>query len=145
MAHMVFCVRYKKEMEGLDEPPFDSEFGQKIYKNVSKAAWDEWVNRQKMLLERVSPPALAAAGAAVSRRADGRVFLRLRLGHAVAVRSAGGVTQLDGEKWPAPEGEFRIFLYNSGGSEVDCQMVDADYGGSPIPGVFPASSKVAFS
>jgi Fe-S cluster biosynthesis and repair protein YggX len=37
MAHMVFCVRNKKEMEGLDEPPFDSEFGQKIYKNVSKA------------------------------------------------------------------------------------------------------------
>ena len=29
MAHMVFCMRYKKEMEGLDEPPFDSEFGQK--------------------------------------------------------------------------------------------------------------------
>jgi Fe-S cluster biosynthesis and repair protein YggX len=50
MAHTVFCVRYKKEMEGLDEPPFDSEFGQKIYKNVSKAAWSEWVDRQKMLL-----------------------------------------------------------------------------------------------
>jgi Fe-S cluster biosynthesis and repair protein YggX len=50
MAHMVFCVRNKKEMEGLDEPPFDSEFGQKIYKNVSKAAWGEWVDRQKMLL-----------------------------------------------------------------------------------------------
>ena len=30
MAHMVFCVRNKKEMEGLEEPPFDSEFGQKI-------------------------------------------------------------------------------------------------------------------
>ena len=50
MAHMVFCVRNKKEMEGLEEPPFDSEFGQKIYKNVSKAAWGEWVERQKMLL-----------------------------------------------------------------------------------------------
>ena len=50
MAHMVFCVRNKREMEGLDEPPFDSEFGQKIYKNVSKAAWAEWVDRQKMLL-----------------------------------------------------------------------------------------------
>ena len=36
--------------EHLDEPPFDSEFGQKIYKNVSKAAWDEWLGRQKMLL-----------------------------------------------------------------------------------------------
>ena len=42
MAHMVFCVRNKQEMEGLDEPPFDSEFGQKIYKNVSKQAWAEW-------------------------------------------------------------------------------------------------------
>jgi Fe-S cluster biosynthesis and repair protein YggX len=50
MAHMVFCVRNKKEMEGLAEPPFDSEFGQKIFKNVSKAAWGEWVDRQKMLL-----------------------------------------------------------------------------------------------
>jgi Fe-S cluster biosynthesis and repair protein YggX len=50
MAHTVFCVRNKKEMEGLDEPPFDSEFGQKIFKNVSKAAWAEWVERQKMLL-----------------------------------------------------------------------------------------------
>ena len=50
MAHMVFCVRNKKEMEGLEEPPFDSEFGQKIFKNVSQAAWNEWVERQKMLL-----------------------------------------------------------------------------------------------
>ncbi len=50
MAHMVFCVRNKKEMEGLDEPPFDSEFGQKIYKSVSKQAWAEWAERQKMLL-----------------------------------------------------------------------------------------------
>jgi Fe-S cluster biosynthesis and repair protein YggX len=50
MAHTVFCVRYKKEMEGLEEPPFDSEFGQKIFKNVSQTAWNEWVDRQKMLL-----------------------------------------------------------------------------------------------
>jgi Fe-S cluster biosynthesis and repair protein YggX len=50
MAHMVFCTKYKQEMEGLDEPPFDSDFGQKIYKNVSKKAWGEWVERQKMLL-----------------------------------------------------------------------------------------------
>ena len=36
MAHMVFCTKYKAEMEGLDEPPFDTDFGQKIYKNVPK-------------------------------------------------------------------------------------------------------------
>jgi Fe-S cluster biosynthesis and repair protein YggX len=50
MAHMVFDTRFKTEMEGLDEPPFDSDFGQKIYKNVSKKSWSEWVERQKMLL-----------------------------------------------------------------------------------------------
>ena len=50
MAHMVFCIRNQREMEGLEEPPFDSELGQKIYKNVSKAAWGEWIERQKILL-----------------------------------------------------------------------------------------------
>ncbi len=47
---MVFDTRFKAEMEGLDEPPFDSDFGQKIFKNVSKKSWGEWVERQKMLL-----------------------------------------------------------------------------------------------
>jgi Fe-S cluster biosynthesis and repair protein YggX len=50
MPHMVFCSRFKQEMEGLDEPPFDSDFGHKVYNNVSKKAWGEWVERQKMLL-----------------------------------------------------------------------------------------------
>lgn len=50
MAHMVFCAKYKQEMEGLDEAPFDSDFGHKIYNTVSKKAWDEWIERQKMLL-----------------------------------------------------------------------------------------------
>ena len=50
MPHMVVCARYKQEMEGLDETPFDSEFGQKIYDHVSKKAWGEWIERQKMLL-----------------------------------------------------------------------------------------------
>jgi Fe-S cluster biosynthesis and repair protein YggX len=50
MAHTVFCARYKKELEGLEEPPFDSEFGKKIFDNVSQAAWEEWVDRQRLLL-----------------------------------------------------------------------------------------------
>ena len=28
MAHTVFCVKLKKEMPGLDEPPFDNDLGQ---------------------------------------------------------------------------------------------------------------------
>jgi Fe-S cluster biosynthesis and repair protein YggX len=50
MARMVFCAKYQQEMEGLDEPPFDSELGQKIYNNISKKAWQEWGEHQKMLM-----------------------------------------------------------------------------------------------
>ena len=93
MAHMVFCVRNKKEMEGLDEPPFDSEFGQKIYKNVSKAAWAEWVDRQKMLLNEYRLQPWTPAGAAVSCGADGAVLLWRRFGAAAGVRSAISLTR----------------------------------------------------
>ena len=50
MAHMVKCVKLGREAEGLDEPPFDSPFGQKIYENVSKEAWAKWQEHMKMLL-----------------------------------------------------------------------------------------------
>jgi Fe-S cluster biosynthesis and repair protein YggX len=50
MAHMVKCVKLGREAEGLDEPPFDGPFGQKIYENVSKEAWAKWQEHMKMLL-----------------------------------------------------------------------------------------------
>jgi Fe-S cluster biosynthesis and repair protein YggX len=50
MAHMVQCVKYGRQMEGLDELPFDNELGQKIYDSVSKQAWAEWTEHQKMLM-----------------------------------------------------------------------------------------------
>ena len=50
MAHMVYCVKFKKEMPGLDEPPFDNDLGQKVYDNVSQEAWRMWMEHCKMLL-----------------------------------------------------------------------------------------------
>ncbi len=50
MAHMVHCVKLGREAEGLDETPFDSELGVRIYNNVSKQAWQQWTEHQKMLL-----------------------------------------------------------------------------------------------
>ena len=47
---MVHCVKLGREAEGLDETPFDSELGQKIYNNVSAEAWRQWTEHQKMLL-----------------------------------------------------------------------------------------------
>ena len=50
MARTVNCVKLKKELPGLDEPPFDNELGQRIYENVSKDAWKGWVEQMKMIM-----------------------------------------------------------------------------------------------
>ncbi|MCC6291346.1 MAG: oxidative damage protection protein [Bryobacterales bacterium] len=48
---MVHCVKLQKELEGLDEVPFDGHpLGQRIYDNVSKQAWKMWVEHMKMLM-----------------------------------------------------------------------------------------------
>ncbi len=46
----VFCVKFQREMPGLDEPPFDNEMGQKIFDTVSKEAWKLWVEQMKMIM-----------------------------------------------------------------------------------------------
>ncbi|RME60670.1 MAG: oxidative damage protection protein [Candidatus Dadabacteria bacterium] len=40
----VFCKKLKKELPGLEKPPFPGELGKLIYENISKEAWDMWVN-----------------------------------------------------------------------------------------------------
>jgi Fe-S cluster biosynthesis and repair protein YggX len=50
MPRMVQCVKLGRQAEGLEEPPFDSALGQKIYENVSREAWGQWLEHQKMLL-----------------------------------------------------------------------------------------------
>lgn len=47
---MVKCVKFQRELPGLDEPPFDNELGQRIYENVSKDAWKMWLEHMKMIL-----------------------------------------------------------------------------------------------
>jgi Fe-S cluster biosynthesis and repair protein YggX len=50
-ARKVFCVKFQKELEGLDEIPFEGHpLGQKIYDSVSKDAWKMWVEHMKMLM-----------------------------------------------------------------------------------------------
>ena len=48
--HMVKCVKFGKELPGLDEPPWSGELGQRIYDNVSQQAWDLWEEHLKMLM-----------------------------------------------------------------------------------------------
>ena len=50
-ARTVFCVKFQRELPGLDEAPFDRHpLGQRIYENVSKEAWKLWVERMKMIM-----------------------------------------------------------------------------------------------
>ena len=50
MARQVFCEYFKKELEGLDKPPYPGEFGERIYTSVSKQAWQMWIEHQTMLI-----------------------------------------------------------------------------------------------
>ncbi|HHJ20636.1 MAG TPA: oxidative damage protection protein [Gammaproteobacteria bacterium] len=57
MARMVNCVKLKMEAEGLDRPTYPGDLGKRIFENVSKEGWKEWVKHQTMLLNeyRLSP------------------------------------------------------------------------------------------
>ena len=45
MARMVQCVVLKKEAEGLDKITHPGELGIRIYENVSKEGWKQWLDR----------------------------------------------------------------------------------------------------
>ena len=50
MSRQVFCRKYQKEMEGLDFAPFPGAKGQEFFENVSKQAWQEWLQHQTTLI-----------------------------------------------------------------------------------------------
>ena len=50
-GHRVTCVKFGREMYGLDEIPFENHpLGQRIYDQVSKEAWKLWMEQMKMLM-----------------------------------------------------------------------------------------------
>lgn len=49
-GRMVHCVKFQKELPGLDAPPWPGELGRRIFENVSAQAWKMWEDRQKMIL-----------------------------------------------------------------------------------------------
>ncbi|MDV6344380.1 MULTISPECIES: oxidative damage protection protein [unclassified Nitrosomonas] len=50
MARIVKCIKLEREAEGLDFPPLPGELGKRIYENVSKEAWHQWIQHQTMLV-----------------------------------------------------------------------------------------------
>jgi len=50
MARTVQCIKLGTEAEGLDMQPYPGELGKRIFENVSKQAWAEWIKQQTMLV-----------------------------------------------------------------------------------------------
>ncbi len=75
MPRMVKCVKLGREAEGRDFPPYPGERGKKIFDNVSKEAWGQWLEHQKMLCQSAQIPG----------GANGQTFLRQRR------RGGGGI------------------------------------------------------
>lgn len=57
MTRSVHCIKLGKEAEGLEAPPYPGELGRRIFENVSKEAWQQWLRQQTILINehRISP------------------------------------------------------------------------------------------
>ena len=47
---IVKCIKLGQELPGLEEPPTPTELGKKVFENVSKQAWDEFMEYFKMVI-----------------------------------------------------------------------------------------------
>jgi Fe-S cluster biosynthesis and repair protein YggX len=57
MSRIVMCARLHRDAEGLGFAPYPGELGKRIFDNVSKEAWSQWLAHQTMLINenRLSP------------------------------------------------------------------------------------------
>ena len=50
MPRTVYCVKLKRELPGLEKPPFPGELGKRIYEHVSKQAYDMWPAQSTLII-----------------------------------------------------------------------------------------------
>lgn len=50
MTRMVRCIKLGREAEGLSYQTYPGELGKRIFDNVSKEAWQQWLKHQTMLV-----------------------------------------------------------------------------------------------
>lgn len=50
MARIVFCTYLEKDAPGLDFQTLPGELGKKVFENISKEAWGQWMSKQTMLI-----------------------------------------------------------------------------------------------
>jgi len=57
MSRIVHCAKLGREAEGLDRLPYPGDLGKRVFEQVSKEAWQQWLRHQTMLINenRLSP------------------------------------------------------------------------------------------
>ena len=50
MARTVNCIKLGREADGLDFAPLPGDLGQRVFEQVSKTAWQEWLTHQTILI-----------------------------------------------------------------------------------------------
>jgi Fe-S cluster biosynthesis and repair protein YggX len=50
MPRMVYCVKLKRELPGLEKPPFPGELGKRIYEHISQQAYNMWPAQQVLII-----------------------------------------------------------------------------------------------
>ena len=50
MPRIVRCVKLGHEAEGLARPPYPGPLGQRIFENISRQAWQDWLAHQTRLI-----------------------------------------------------------------------------------------------
>ena len=50
MSRTVHCAKLGRDAEGLDFAPYPGELGARIYSDISKEAWAQWLAHQTMLI-----------------------------------------------------------------------------------------------
>lgn len=46
----VFCIRYQQQLPGMKRRPYPGDLGQRLFDEVSAAAWNDWVEHSKMII-----------------------------------------------------------------------------------------------
>src|SRR5882672_3107390 len=49
-TRLVMCIKFGKELPGLDRVPWKGEIGKRVYESVSKDAWKLWIEHSKMIM-----------------------------------------------------------------------------------------------
>ncbi|MCW6555990.1 oxidative damage protection protein [Yersinia ruckeri] len=50
MSRTIFCTFLQKDAEGQDVQLYPGEVGKRIYNEISKEAWSQWMSKQTMLI-----------------------------------------------------------------------------------------------